>query len=112
MRRLAIFSLAMLLLGLGCASRTPVSKGGSEASHQVAVESWLLAYDQQEERYLSLYEELKEKRGKDPQLIEARELASVAEEFYLMAEYETALELLQQAILFLEERRKVEETYP
>jgi hypothetical protein len=113
MRRLVMFHLPLLLLlVLSCASGTSVAKRGPQDSHQFTVESWRSVYDQQEERYLSLFEELEGKWGKDPQLIEARELASVAEEFYLMAEYETAIEVLQQAILLLEEKRQSEEIYP
>lgn len=52
-----------------------------------------------------MFHELWEQGNQDTQLIEARELAEVAEEFYLVAEYETALEILQQAILLLEEKR-------
>lgn len=59
-----------------------------------------------------MYHELLGKREADPQLIEAWELASVAEEFYLLAEYETAMEVLQQAILLLEEKRGGEQTRP
>ena len=113
MRQLIMFPLPLLLLlGLSCASRTPAAKRDPQGAHQFTVESWRLVYDQHEGRYLSLFEELEGKWDKDPQLIEARELASVAEEFYLMAEYETAIEVLQEAILLLEEKRQVEETYP
>jgi hypothetical protein len=113
MRRLFMFHLSLLLLlGLSCASRIPAAKRSAQGTHQVTVESWHLVYDQHEGRFLSLFEELEGKWDKDPQLIEARELASVAEEFYLMAEYETALEVLQEAILLLEEKRKVEGIYP
>lgn len=67
--------------------------------------SWSLAYDRQEGYFRDLFHELWEQGNQDTQLIEARELAEVAEEFYLVAEYETALEILQQAILLLEEKR-------
>ena len=111
MRCLAILYLVLLLfLGPGCASRTPETPGGSGADHQFVVEARLQAYDRQEERFRVLFDELWERWGEDPQLIEAVVLVSVAEEFYLMAEYETAMEILQQAILLLEEKQRIEET--
>ncbi|KPL17663.1 MAG: hypothetical protein AMJ92_11420 [candidate division Zixibacteria bacterium SM23_81] len=113
MRRLFMLHLSLLLLlGLSCASKTSVAKRDTQDSHRYTVESWQSVYDRQEEGYLSLLEELEGKWGKDPQLIEARELAYVAEEFYLMGEYETAIEVLQQGILLLEEKQQVEEIYP
>ncbi len=111
MRCLAILYLVLILfLGPGCVSRTPELPGGSGVGHQFVVEARLQAYDRQEERFRVLFDELWERWGEDPQLIEAEELVSVAEEFYLMAEYETAMEILQQAILLLEEKQRVEET--
>jgi hypothetical protein len=73
-------------------------------------EAQLLAYDRQERYFHDLYQDLLREYGQDPQLIEARELASVAEEFYLIAEYRTAMEMLQQAVRLLEEKRRREET--
>lgn len=95
-----------LLLGLGCASSATVPAGSpGEPQQSVAQSWWVLAYDRQEEHFRDLFHQLWDRWGQDAQMIEARELAQVAEEFYLVAEYETALEILQQAILLLEERR-------
>jgi hypothetical protein len=100
------YLIVALFLGLGCASSATVPAGGPGESHQSTVDSpWPLAYDRQEEHFQNMFQELWEQWRHDPQLIEARELANVAEEFYLVAEYETAMEILRQAILLLEEKR-------
>lgn len=113
MRRLAMPHLPLvLLLGLGCAPSATVPSGGPGVSRQLPAQSWLLAFDRQEGHFHVLFDELRGRWGEDPQLIEARELVFVAEEFYLLADYETAMEMLQQAILLLEEKRRGEKTHP
>jgi hypothetical protein len=110
MRRPIVFGLAtVFLLGAGCASRTMVVSGESETTAQGAPEAQLFGYDRQEERFQFLYDKLLERQSQAPQLIEARALASVAEEFYVLAEYETAMEVLREAIMLLEEKLRSEE---
>jgi len=95
-----------LFLGLGCASSATIPAGRPEGSPQsTAQSSWSWAYEQQEEHFHDLFHELWEQWSQDSQLIEALALANVAGELYLLAEYETALEILQQAIRLLEEKR-------
>ena len=99
----------VILLSLGCACSATVPAGHPEWSPQsTAQSSWSLVYEQQEEHFHDLFQELWEQRNQDSQLIEARELANVAGELYLLAEFETALEILQQAIELLEEKREGE----
>lgn len=113
MRHLTIKHLPLaLLLGLACSSSATLPSGGPGDSHQLTEKTWLSAYDQKVEYFRVLYDELWGRWGEDPQLIEAGELASVAEEFYLVAEYETAMEVLRQAIQLLEERQRGEKTPP
>jgi hypothetical protein len=106
MRLFIIGCLALIaLLGSSCARQIA---GKSIDSNQLAEEAHLSAYDRQEEHFRSLYEDLLPRWGDDPRIIEARELASVAEDFYLVAEYETAMEMLQEAVRLLEEKRRLE----
>ena len=110
MRSLKISGLVLLIfLGLACARQTGIVIDDYQSITGPAEEAQLLAYDRQEGHFQDLYQELLRKYGRDPQLIEARELASVAEEFYLIAEYQTAMEMLQQAVRLLEEKRRLEE---
>ncbi len=110
---LAIRCLALgLLLCLGCARGATLPSGEMEAAHKLSSHSWQVAYDQQAEHFHELVAALRPGPDHDSQLIEAQELVSVAEEFYLLAEYETAMEILQEAVLLLEERTRGEETRP
>ena len=101
-----------LLLGLGCAHGASLPSGKTEAAHRLSNQSWQVVYDRQAEHFKELLAALQPGLDPDSELIEAQELVSVAEEFYLLAEYETAMEILQQAVLLLEERSSGEQTRP
>jgi hypothetical protein len=109
MRQLPIFCFGLaLIFSLGCACQR-ATVPGTESAH-LAHEAELLAYDRQEERFHALCAELSQATGEDPQIIEARELASGAEELYLVGEFDTAMEMLREAIQLLEEKRRIEES--
>jgi len=111
MRLMTLMCILLPLLGLpGCTSRAPHPAGEPEAAQLPAEEASLSAYDRLEGHFIGLCGRHQESYGQDPLLIEAREMAAVAEELYLLAEYDQALDLLQQAIDLLEERQGIEQT--
>ena len=108
-------TLACILLPLlaspSCTSRLPHLSGEPEMAWSSAAEVYLSAYDRLEGHFHGLCGLHQEHHGQDPLFIEARAVAEAAEELYLLGEYRQALEILQQAIDLLEERKRVEETH-
>lgn len=106
-----LFIFLPFLASLYCAGKAPYSSGEPETAWSSTDEASLSVYDRLEGRFQNLCTHHQERHGEAPLLIEAREVAAVAEDLYLLAEYRQALEILQQAVDLLEDRQGIEQTH-
>jgi hypothetical protein len=111
MRSFSLLLVPLLFLAaVDCSSRDPDGSIGSVTTSPITADAYRSAYDRLEQRLYVLLEQLQEDGSQDLLLVEVRELVSVAEEFYLLSEYSTAMEMLRQAVDLLEGRQRGEET--